>query len=49
MGIGLFMALTSPAEFSSTVIVKPTISDPKSKLSGGLGGLAAMAGINIEG
>ena len=49
MGIGLFMALTSPAEFSSTVIVKPTISDPKSKLSGGLGGLAAMAGINIGG
>ena len=47
MGIGLFVALTSPAEYTSTVIVKPTLSDAKSKLSGNLGGLAAMAGINL--
>ena len=49
IGIGLFVALTSPAEFTSSVVVKPTISNSESKLSGGLGGLAAMAGINIGG
>ena len=47
MGIGLFVALTSPAEYTSTVVVKPTLSDSKSKLGGNLGGLAAMAGINL--
>lgn len=49
MGIGLFVALTSPAEYTSTVLVKPTLSDSKSKLGGSLGGLAAMAGINLGG
>ena len=49
MGIGLFVALTSPAEYTSTVVVKPTLSDSKSKLGGSLGGLAAMAGINLGG
>ena len=49
MGIGLFVALTSPAEYTSTVVVKPTLSDSKSRLGGSLGGLAAMAGINLEG
>tara|TARA_Y100000991_G_scaffold171688_1_gene133460 strand:- start:2881 stop:3999 length:1119 start_codon:yes stop_codon:yes gene_type:complete len=49
MGIGLFVALTSPAEYTSTVVVKPTLSDTKSKLGGSLGGLAAMAGINLGG
>ena len=49
MGIGLFVALTSPSEYTSTVVVKPTLSDSKSKLSSSLGGLAAMAGINIAG
>ena len=49
MGIGLFVALTSPAEFTSTVVVKPTLSDSKSKLGGSLGGLAAIAGINLGG
>lgn len=47
VGIGLFVALSSPAEFTSTVVVKPTLSDSKSKLSGSLGGLAAIAGINL--
>ena len=49
MGIGLFVALTTPAEYTSTVVVKPTLSDSKSKLGGNLGGLAAMAGINLGG
>ena len=49
IGVGLFVALTSPAEYTSTVVVKPTLSDSKSKLSGNLGGLAAMAGINLGG
>jgi len=49
VGIGLFVALTSPAEYTSTVVVKPILSDSNSKLGGGLGGLAAMAGINLEG
>ena len=49
MGIGLFVALTSPAEYTSTVVVKPTLSDSKSKIGGNLGGLAAMAGINLGG
>ena len=49
MGIGLFVALTSPAEYTSNVVVKPTLSDSKSKLGGSLGGLAAMAGINLGG
>tara|TARA_B100001093_G_scaffold336487_1_gene321359 strand:- start:26742 stop:27860 length:1119 start_codon:yes stop_codon:yes gene_type:complete len=49
VGIGLVVALSSPAEYTSTVVVKPTLSDSKSKLSGSLGGLAAMAGINLGG
>ena len=49
IGIGLFVALTSPTKFTSTVVVKPILSDSKSNLSGGLGGLAAMAGINLGG
>ncbi len=49
MGIGLFVALTTPAEYTSTVVVKPTLSDSKSKLGGSLGGLVTMAGINLGG
>lgn len=49
VGIGLFVALTTPAEYTSTVVVKPTLSDSKSKLGGNLGGLAAIAGINLGG
>ncbi len=49
MLIGLFVALTLPTKFTSTVVVNPILSDTKSKLGGGLGGLAAMAGINLGG
>ena len=50
MGLGLFVALTSPAEYTSKVVVKPTLSNSESKLGGSsLGGLAAMAGINLGG
>ena len=49
ISLGLFVALTSPSEYTSTVVVKPILSDSKSKLGGSLGGLAAMAGINFEG
>ena len=49
MGLGLFVALSSPAEYTSTVVVKPILSASESKLGGSLGGLAAMAGINLGG
>jgi len=45
--IGLIVALTSPKEFVATTIMVPSGSDGSSKL-GGLGGLAAMAGINLN-
>jgi len=45
--IGLFVALTTPAQYTSTVVVKPILSDAKANISGSLGGLAAMAGINL--
>lgn len=49
MGIGLFVALTTPAEYTSSVVVKPILSDSKANIGGSLGGLAAMAGINFGG
>lgn len=45
--IGLFVALTSPKEFVATTIMVPSGSGGGSNL-GGLGGLAAMAGINLN-
>jgi uncharacterized protein involved in exopolysaccharide biosynthesis len=45
--IGLIVALASPKEFVATTIMVPSGSDGSSKL-GGLGGLAAMAGINLN-
>jgi uncharacterized protein involved in exopolysaccharide biosynthesis len=47
--IGLFVALTTPAQYTSSIVVKPILSDSKSKLGGSLGGLAAMAGITLPG
>lgn len=47
ISFGLFIALTSPAEYTSNVVVKPVLSDSESKLGGNLGGLAAMAGIKL--
>jgi len=45
--IGLFVALTSPKEYVATTIMVPSGSSSGSNL-GGLGGLAAMAGINLN-
>ena len=44
--LGFFIAISSSKEFVATTIMVPSGSDGGSKL-GGLGGLAAMAGINI--
>jgi LPS O-antigen subunit length determinant protein (WzzB/FepE family) len=49
MVIGLFVALSTPAQYTSSIVVKPILSDSKSKLGGSLGGLAAMAGISLGG
>ena len=49
ISIGFFFAITTPAEYTSSIILKPILSDSKSKLGGGISGLAAMAGINIGG
>lgn len=45
--IGLFVALTTPAQYTSSVVVKPILSESKSSLGSSLGGLAAMAGITL--
>lgn len=45
--VGFFMALTSPTQYTSTIVIKPILSNSKTKINGSLGGLAAMAGINI--
>ena len=44
--LGFFIAISTSKEFIATTIMVPSGSDAGSKL-GGLGGLAAMAGINI--
>ena len=44
---GLFVALASKAEYSSNIVIKPILSNSDTKLQGSLGGLAAMAGINL--
>ena len=44
--LGFFIAIFSSKEFVASAIIAPSESDAGSKL-GGLGGLAAMAGINI--
>ena len=48
--LGLGIALVSPKEFVATSIMVPSGSDASSKLGSlsGLGGLAAMAGINLS-
>ncbi len=45
--IGLFIAIFSAKEYTSSTIVVPQISN--NKVGGNLGGLAAMAGINLGG
>ena len=46
MAIGLFVALFSPKEFTTTTTMVPQTSSGK-QIGGNLGGLAAMAGINL--
>jgi uncharacterized protein involved in exopolysaccharide biosynthesis len=45
MVIGLFVAILSPKEYTASTTFVPQISD--SKIGGNLGGLAAMAGIDL--
>lgn len=46
--LGLIVALLSPKEYKATTVLVPQVgNDNQSKLSG-LGGLAALAGINID-
>jgi len=45
--LGVLVALTSPKEYSASTVMVPQLGDSQSKL-GGLGGLAALAGINID-
>lgn len=47
IGIGLFIAIFSSKEFTTSTTFVPQTSD--SKIGGKIGGLAAMAGINIGG
>lgn len=44
---GLILAFVIPKEYTAVTVMVPQISDPKSKL-GGLSGLAAMAGFNLN-
>jgi len=45
MAIGLFIAFFSANEYTASTVILPQSSE--SKIGGGLGGLAAMAGINM--
>jgi uncharacterized protein involved in exopolysaccharide biosynthesis len=45
--IGLFVAILSPKEYVAKTVMVPQVSDGQSKL-GGLSGLAAMAGFNLN-
>ncbi len=47
MAIGLFVAVFSEPEYTAYTTMVPQTEDSSSKLSGNLGGLAAMAGINL--
>jgi hypothetical protein len=44
---GIIVALTSPKEYTSTIVMVPQSNDATSKL-GGLSSLASMAGINLS-
>lgn len=45
-GLGLFVAIFSPKEYTSSVTMVPQVTDNKSK-AGGLAAMAAMAGFNL--
>lgn len=46
--IGFCIAIFSPKEYTATTVMVP-VSSEKNKVGGNLGGLAAMAGINLSG
>ncbi len=46
--IGLFVAIFSPKEYTASTVMVPTVAK-KGGVGGSLGGLAAMAGINLSG
>ncbi|MGQ1909299.1 Wzz/FepE/Etk N-terminal domain-containing protein [Marinifilum sp. RC60d5] len=47
MGLGLFIAIFSAKEYTASTTMVPQSAEGGSKLGGSLGGLAAMAGINL--
>jgi len=47
MILGLFIAIFSPKEYTASTTMVPQSAEGGSKLGGSLGGLAAMAGINL--
>jgi len=47
MALGLFVALFSAKEYTASITMVPQSAEGGSKLGGDLGGLAAMAGINL--
>ncbi|WP_120239796.1 Wzz/FepE/Etk N-terminal domain-containing protein [Marinifilum flexuosum] len=47
MLIGIFVAIFSEKEYTASCTIVPQMTDGGSKLGGSLGGLAAMAGINL--
>ncbi|WP_321298670.1 Wzz/FepE/Etk N-terminal domain-containing protein [Marinifilum fragile] len=49
MAIGLFVAIFSEKEYTASCTMVPQSAEGGSKLGGNLGGLAAMAGINLGG
>lgn len=49
MVLGLFIALFSAKEYTASSTMVPQSAENGSKLGGGLGGLAAMAGVNLGG
>jgi hypothetical protein len=45
--LGIIIALLSPKEYTASTVMVPQLGDSQSKL-GGLGGLAALAGISLD-
>lgn len=45
--LSIIIAFSIPKEYSTTVVLAPEFSSPTSGLSGNLGTLASMAGVNL--
>ena len=45
--LGFIVAISSPKEYTASTVIVPQLGDSQSKM-GGLGGLAALAGINVD-